>query len=134
MPLPVYCLHRLSIDFESCHALILLACDQTLERSYLLKINGTIAERPQHMLMRVSVGIHKEDITGAIETYNLMSQKLFTHASPTLFNAGTPNPQLSSCFLVHMKVTPSCSLCFAGPVPESFPVSLPVRVTSSDAP
>ena len=76
---------------------------KTLERSYLLKINGKIAERPQHMLMRVSVGIHKEDIAAAIETYNLMSQKFFTHASPTLFNAGTPVPQMSSCFLVHMK-------------------------------
>ena len=76
---------------------------KTLERSYLLKINGKIAERPQHMLMRVSVGIHKEDIERAIETYNLMSQKYFTHASPTLFNAGTPVPQMSSCFLVHMK-------------------------------
>ncbi|KAJ1485938.1 ribonucleotide reductase R1 subunit, partial [Baffinella frigidus] len=76
---------------------------KTLERSYLLKINGKIAERPQHMLMRVSVGIHKEDIAAAIETYHLMSQKFFTHASPTLFNAGTPVPQMSSCFLVHMK-------------------------------
>ena len=76
---------------------------KTLERSYLLKINGEIAERPQHMLMRVSVGIHKEDIERAIETYNLMSQKYFTHASPTLFNSGTPVPQMSSCFLVHMK-------------------------------
>jgi len=76
---------------------------KTLERSYLLKINGTIAERPQHMLMRVSVGIHKNDIAGAIETYNYMSQKFFTHASPTLFNAGTPKPQMSSCFLIHLK-------------------------------
>eukprot|EP00961_Rhodomonas_salina_P190081 2564548-Rhodomonas_salina.2 len=76
---------------------------KTLERSYLLKLNGRIAERPQHMLMRVSVGMHKTDIAGAIETYNLMSQKYFTHASPTLFNAGTPTPQMSSCFLVHMK-------------------------------
>jgi len=76
---------------------------KTLERSYLLKINGKIAERPQHMLMRVSVGIHKSDITRAVETYHLMSQKFFTHASPTLFNAGTPVPQMSSCFLVHMK-------------------------------
>ena len=76
---------------------------KTLERSYLLKINGEIAERPQHMLMRVSVGIHKEDIERAIETYNLMSQKYFTHASPTLFNSGTPRPQLSSCFLIAMK-------------------------------
>ena len=76
---------------------------KTLERSYLLKLNGKVVERPQHMLMRVSVGIHKEDIAAAIETYNLMSQKFFTHASPTLFNAGTPVPQMSSCFLVHMK-------------------------------
>ena len=76
---------------------------KTLERSYLLKINGQIAERPQQMLMRVSVGIHKDDIDGAIETYNLMSERWFTHASPTLFNAGTPRPQLSSCFLVAMK-------------------------------
>uniref|UniRef100_A0A9J8CJT9 Ribonucleoside-diphosphate reductase n=1 Tax=Cyprinus carpio carpio TaxID=630221 RepID=A0A9J8CJT9_CYPCA len=71
---------------------------KTLERSYLLKINGKVAERPQHMLMRVSVGIHKEDIAAAIETYNLLSEKWFTHASPTLFNAGTNRPQLSSYF------------------------------------
>lgn len=76
---------------------------KTLERSYLLKLNGKVAERPQHMLMRVSVGIHKEDIDAAIETYNLMSQKWFTHATPTLFNAGTPKPQMSSCFLLTMK-------------------------------
>ncbi|KAK3555689.1 hypothetical protein QTP86_029086 [Hemibagrus guttatus] len=76
---------------------------KTLERSYLLKINGKVAERPQHMLMRVSVGIHKEDIPAAIETYNLLSEKWFTHASPTLFNAGTNRPQLSSCFLLSMK-------------------------------
>ncbi|KAF8507640.1 ribonucleotide reductase alpha subunit [Hysterangium stoloniferum] len=76
---------------------------KTLERSYLLRINGRVAERPQHMLMRVSVGIHGKDIERAIETYHLMSQRFFTHASPTLFNAGTPNPQLSSCFLVSMK-------------------------------
>lgn len=71
-------------------------------RSYLLKINGKVAERPQHMLMRVSVGIHKDDIDAAIETYNLMSEKWFTHASPTLFNSGTCKPQLSSCFLLTM--------------------------------
>jgi ribonucleotide reductase alpha subunit len=65
---------------------------KTLERAYLLKVHGKIVERPQHMLMRVSVGIHKHDIEGAIETYNLMSDKWFTHATPTLFNAGTPNP------------------------------------------
>lgn len=76
---------------------------KTLERAYLLKIDGKIAERPQHMLMRVSVGIHGEDIDAAIETYNLMSQKWFTHASPTLFNSGTTRPQLSSCFLVCME-------------------------------
>ncbi|PSN63932.1 hypothetical protein BS50DRAFT_576563 [Corynespora cassiicola Philippines] len=76
---------------------------KTLERSYLLRINGKVAERPQHMLMRVSVGIHGEDIEKAIETYNMMSLKYFTHASPTLFNAGTPSPQMSSCFLIDMK-------------------------------
>lgn len=76
---------------------------KTLEKSYLLKLNGKVVERPQHMLMRVSVGIHKEDIDGAIETYNLMSERWFTHATPTLFNAGTPKPQLSSCFLLTMK-------------------------------
>lgn len=67
---------------------------KTLERSYLLKINGNVVERPQHMLMRVSVGIHKDDIESAIKTYHLMSQRWFTHASPTLFNAGTPRPQV----------------------------------------
>lgn len=76
---------------------------KTLERAYLLKINGEIVERPQHMLMRVAVGIHKEDIDAAIETYNLMSEKWMTHATPTLFNAGTPKPQMSSCFLLSMK-------------------------------
>lgn len=76
---------------------------KTLERSYLLKINGQIVERPQHMLMRVSVGIHLNDIPAAIETYELMSKKFFTHATPTLFNAGTPKPQMSSCFLLSMK-------------------------------
>ncbi|KAI8875015.1 ribonucleoside-diphosphate reductase large chain [Backusella circina FSU 941] len=76
---------------------------KTLERSYLLKINGKVAERPQHLIMRVAVGIHGTDIDAAIETYNLMSEKYFTHASPTLFNAGTPRPQLSSCFLLTMK-------------------------------
>jgi ribonucleoside-diphosphate reductase alpha chain len=76
---------------------------KTLEKSYLLKLNGKIAERPQHMLMRVSVGIHKDDIAAAIETYNLMSEKWFTHATPTLFNSGTPKPQMSSCFLLTMK-------------------------------
>lgn len=75
---------------------------KTLERAYLLKINGQIAERPQQMLMRVSIGIHGDDIESAIETYNHMSLKIFTHASPTMFNSGTPRPQLSSCFLVTM--------------------------------
>ena len=75
---------------------------KTLERSYLLKIDGKVVERPQHMLMRVAVGIHGEDIDAAIETYNMMSEKLFTHASPTMFNAATPRPQLSSCFLLTM--------------------------------
>ncbi|CAN1288153.1 Ribonucleoside-diphosphate reductase large subunit [Linum perenne] len=76
---------------------------KTLERSYLLKVQGKVVERPQHMLMRVSVGIHKDDVDSAIKTYHSMSQRWFTHASPTLFNAGTPRPQLSSCFLVCMK-------------------------------
>lgn len=76
---------------------------KTLERSYLLKLNGKIAERPQHMLMRVSVGIHLNDLDAAIETYELMSKKYFTHATPTLFNSGTPKPQMSSCFLLAMK-------------------------------
>ena len=76
---------------------------KTLERSYLLKLNGQIAERPQHMLMRVSIGIHIDDIDAAIETYDLMSKKFFTHATPTLFNSGTPKPQMSSCFLLTMK-------------------------------
>ncbi|XP_055912583.1 ribonucleoside-diphosphate reductase large subunit [Eupeodes corollae] len=75
---------------------------KTLERSYLLKINNKIAERPQHMLMRVAVGIHGEDIDSAIETYNLLSERYFTHASPTLFAAATRRPQLSSCFLLSM--------------------------------
>ena len=76
---------------------------KTLERSYLLKLNGTIVERPQHMLMRVSIGIHLNDIDEAIATYELMSKKFFTHATPTLFNAGTPKPQMSSCFLLQMQ-------------------------------
>jgi ribonucleoside-diphosphate reductase alpha chain len=73
---------------------------KTLERSYLLKINGEIVERPQHMLMRVAVGIHKDDMEGVVNTYNLMSDGWFTHATPTLFNSGTPKPQMSSCFLL----------------------------------
>ena len=76
---------------------------KTLERSYLLKLNGKVAERPQHMLMRVSLGIHKTDIDSAVKTYELMSERWFTHATPTLFNAGTPKPQMSSCFLLSMK-------------------------------
>lgn len=76
---------------------------KTLERSYLLKLNGKIVERPQHMIMRVACGIHTGDLDAAIETYNLMSCGWFTHASPTLFNSGTPRPQLSSCFLLTMK-------------------------------
>jgi ribonucleoside-diphosphate reductase alpha chain len=76
---------------------------KTLTRSYLMKLNGKIAERPQQMLMRVSLGIHKSDIAGAIKTYHLMSEGWFTHATPTLFNSGTPKPQMSSCFLLTMK-------------------------------
>jgi len=76
---------------------------KTLERSYLLKLNGQIAERPQHMLMRVSIGIHLNDLEAAKETYELMSKRFFTHATPTLFNSGTPKPQMSSCFLLAMQ-------------------------------
>lgn len=76
---------------------------KTLERSYLLKMNNQVAERPQHMIMRVAVGIHKHDIEAAIKTYTLMSERWFTHATPTLFNAGTPKPQMSSCFLLQVK-------------------------------
>ena len=76
---------------------------KTLERSYLLKLNGQIGERPQHMLMRVSIGVHLNDIESALETYELMSKRYFTHATPTLFNSGTPKPQMSSCFLLAMK-------------------------------
>ncbi|WMJ71788.1 ribonucleoside-diphosphate reductase subunit alpha [Cytophagaceae bacterium ABcell3] len=76
---------------------------KTLERSYLLRLDGKVVERPQHMIMRVAIGIHTNNIEAAIETYNLMSEKWFTHATPTLFNAGTPKPQLSSCFLLTMK-------------------------------
>ena len=76
---------------------------KTLERSYLLRLNGEVKERPQHMLMRVALGIHKEDVERAIETYHLMSEKWFTHATPTLFNSGTPKPQMSSCFLLQMQ-------------------------------
>ncbi|MEP2668829.1 MAG: ribonucleoside-diphosphate reductase subunit alpha [Cyclobacteriaceae bacterium] len=76
---------------------------KTLQRSYLMKVNGVIVERPQHMLMRVAVGIHGHEIDAALETYELLSERWFTHATPTLFNAGTPKPQLSSCFLLAMK-------------------------------
>ncbi len=76
---------------------------KTLEKSYLLKIDGKVAERPQHMYMRVAIGIHKDDIESAVKTYHLMSERWFTHATPTLFNAGTPKPQMSSCFLLTMK-------------------------------
>ena len=76
---------------------------KTLERAYLMKVNNKIVERPQHMWMRVSLGIHLDDIDAAIQTYHLMSQKYFTHATPTLFNAGTPRPQLSSCYLIAME-------------------------------
>jgi ribonucleoside-diphosphate reductase alpha chain len=76
---------------------------KTLEKSYLLKVDGKVIERPQHMLMRVAVGIHTDDMDAAVETYNLLSERWFTHATPTLFNAGTPKPQLSSCFLLQMK-------------------------------
>tara|TARA_R110002050_G_scaffold136928_1_gene260254 strand:+ start:12351 stop:14840 length:2490 start_codon:yes stop_codon:yes gene_type:complete len=76
---------------------------KTLERSYLLRMSGKIVERPQHMIMRVAIGIHMDDLDAAIETYDLMSKKYFTHATPTLFNSGTPKPQMSSCFLLSMK-------------------------------
>ncbi|TGK85845.1 ribonucleoside-diphosphate reductase subunit alpha [Leptospira bourretii] len=76
---------------------------RTLEKSYLLKLNGQIVERPQHMYMRVALGIHKHRIDDVIKTYHLMSERWFTHATPTLFNAGTPKPQMSSCFLLTMK-------------------------------
>jgi ribonucleoside-diphosphate reductase alpha chain len=76
---------------------------KTLEKSYLLKVEGKIVERPQHLFMRVAIGIHKEDVESAIKTYHLMSERWFTHATPTLFNAGTPKPQMSSCFLLTMK-------------------------------
>ena len=75
---------------------------KTLERSYLMRMNGSVVERPQHLFMRVAVGIHGEDIDAAVETYNLMSERWFIHATPTLFNAGSPKPQMSSCFLLSM--------------------------------
>ncbi len=76
---------------------------KTLEKSYLLRVDGKVVERPQHLLMRVAVGLHLDDMEKVIETYNLLSERWFTHATPTLFNAGTPKPQLSSCFLVQMQ-------------------------------
>ncbi len=76
---------------------------KTLERSYLLRMHGKVVERPQQMLMRVAVGIHKEDLESAIRTYNDLSEGWYTHATPTLFNAGTPKPQMSSCFLLQLK-------------------------------
>jgi ribonucleoside-diphosphate reductase subunit M1 len=78
---------------------------KTLERSYLLKVGGKVVERPQHMLMRVSVGIHKDDIDSAVKTYHMMSQRWFTHASPTLFNAGTPRPQVLHHFHLLYKIS-----------------------------
>ena len=76
---------------------------KTLEKSYLLKMHGTVVERPQHLFMRVAVGIHKTDLDEIVKTYNMISEGWFTHATPTLFNAGTPKPQMSSCFLLQMK-------------------------------
>merc|ERR1712054_488126 len=76
---------------------------KTLEKSYLLRVHGKIQERPSHMLMRVACGIHCGDVAAALETYELMSKRYFTHATPTLFNSGTPKPQMSSCFLLTMK-------------------------------
>ena len=76
---------------------------KTLEKSYLLKMHGTVVERPQHLFMRVAVGIHKTDLDEIVKTYNMISEGWFTHATPTLFNAGTPKPQMSSCFLIQMK-------------------------------
>ena len=76
---------------------------KTLEKSYLLKVDGKIAKRPQHLLMHVAVGIHMDDLDKVLETYALLSTRYFTQATPTLFNAGTPNPQMSSCFLLAMK-------------------------------
>jgi len=76
---------------------------KTLERSYLLRIDGKVAERPSHMIMRVACGIHTDDMKAAIETYDLMSRRVFTHATPTLFAAGTPQPQMSSCFFVDLQ-------------------------------
>lgn len=76
---------------------------RTLERSYLLRVNGNVVETPQYMFMRVAFGIHKEDVEAAFETYDMMSTKAFIHATPTLFNASSPRPQMASCFLLAMK-------------------------------
>src|SRR5210317_944588 len=76
---------------------------KTLEKSYLQRLDGVLMETPQYMFMRVAIGIHGEDIPSVIETYNKMSQGYFVHATPTLFNAGTPRPQMSSCFLIANK-------------------------------
>lgn len=76
---------------------------KTLEKSYLLRVHGKSVERPQHLLMRAACGIHCGDLKATLETYDLMSRKFFTHATPTLFNSGTPKPQMSSCFLLKMK-------------------------------
>ena len=76
---------------------------KTLEKSYLLRSEGTIIERPQYLFMRVALAIHRRSIKDAIATYKLLSQKYYTHATPTLFNAGTINEQLASCFLIAMK-------------------------------
>ena len=76
---------------------------KTLEKAYLLRVDGLVAERPQHMLMRCSIGIHLDDLEAAFETYHLMSEQWFTHATPTLFNSGTTKPQMSSCFLLAMR-------------------------------
>ena len=75
---------------------------KTLEKAYLLKDNGKIVERPQHLIMRVALGLHKDNIKAAIETYELISHKYFIHATPTLFHAGTCNPAMLSCFLLGM--------------------------------
>merc|ERR1719494_274034 len=106
---------------------------KTLERSYLLKINGKVVERPQQMLMRVSVGIHGEDIEAAVETYDLLSKKLFTHASPTLFNAATPRPQLSSCFRLTIHNIRASGTYIAGPNGNSNGLMPMLRVFNNTA-
>ena len=101
---------------------------KTLEKSYLLRMHGKVAERPQQMLMRVAIGIHKRDLDAAVETYELMSQRWFTHATPTMFNAGTPQPQMSSCFLLSMKE----DSIDGDARPDAAPA--PPRASDSDAP